>query len=60
MVKIFIQANFQIKTALLTVTAANPAWAAAAPGEHDPSALPLARWSEHCASRRCGFFDHTG
>ena len=40
MVKKSVQANIQIKTALLTVTAANPAWATAAPGEHDPSALP--------------------
>ena len=31
---------FQINAALLTATAANPAWAAAAPDLHDPSVLP--------------------
>jgi len=41
MVKISIRANFQIKTALLTATAAKPARAAAAPGLHDPSTLPV-------------------
>ena len=36
-----------------------PAWVAAAPGTHDPSALPSAPWSTHCAGRCLGFFDHT-
>ena len=40
MVKKSIRANFQINAALLTATAANPAWAAAAPGLHDSSTLP--------------------
>jgi len=56
MVKISICANFQIKTTALTANAANPAWATATPGLHDPSALPLARWSGHCVGRRLGFF----
>jgi len=38
MVKKSIGANFQIKTTGLTATVANPALAAAAPSEHDPSA----------------------
>ena len=29
-----------MKATGLTATAANPAWAAPAPGEYDPSALP--------------------
>ena len=47
MVKRSIQANSQINGTELTATTAqpraqqlNPAWAAAAPGEHDPSTLP--------------------
>ena len=27
----------------------SPAWAAAAPGTHDPSTMPSAPWSTHCA-----------
>ena len=38
----------------------NPAQAAAALGEHDPSALPSARWSRVCDDRCWGFFDSTG
>ena len=51
MVKISNRANFQIKTTALTATAAKPAQAAAAPGEHDPSALPwtVVAWVEHWA-----------
>jgi hypothetical protein len=30
------------------------------PGLHDPTTLPSARCSEHCAGRRFGFFDLTG
>ena len=41
MVKISIRANFYINATGLTATAPNPAWAAAAPGLHDPSALPV-------------------
>ena len=61
--KKFICANFQIKTALFTTTAANPTKTAAQPSAgsrlHDPSALPSAPWSRHCAGRCFGFFDHT-
>ena len=41
MVKKSIRANFQINATALTVAATNPAWAAAAPGEHDPSTLAV-------------------
>ncbi len=38
-----VQANFQINATGLTVTAANPAWATAAPVEHDqrPALSPM-------------------
>jgi hypothetical protein len=41
MVKIFICANLQINATAQTDSAAYPAQSAAAPGEHDPSTLPV-------------------
>ncbi len=38
----------------------SPAWAAAAPGTHDPSTMPSAPWSTHCTGRCLRFLTIRG
>ena len=66
MVKKSIQANSQIKTTLLTATAANPAPSSSnqrgqplRPVYTTQARTTLTPGSRHCAGRRLGFFDHT-
>ena len=67
MVKISIRANCQIKTPLLTAAAANPAPSSSTKLRQQQRKVnttqapcPIPWQSEHCGSRRLGFFDHTG